>query len=57
VGSLKQLEEERIRYLLIEKNVSLRDAARILGIGRTTLWRKMKTFGISKEITGRKFEA
>jgi transcriptional regulator with PAS, ATPase and Fis domain len=56
-GSLKQLEGERIRYLLIEKNVSLGDAARILGIGRTTLWRKMKSLGISKELTGRKFEA
>jgi transcriptional regulator with PAS, ATPase and Fis domain len=56
-GSLKQLEEERIRHLLVEKNVSLGDAARILGIGRTTLWRKMKSLGISREVTGSKFEA
>jgi transcriptional regulator with PAS, ATPase and Fis domain len=47
-NSLKQLEAERISELLIDRNIKLSDAAKILGIGRTTLWRKMREFGISR---------
>ncbi|KAF5431799.1 two-component system, NtrC family, response regulator HydG, partial [Candidatus Methanophagaceae archaeon] len=47
--SLKQLEAERISDLLINKKMKLSEAARVLGIGRTTLWRKMREFGISRD--------
>jgi len=47
--SLKQLEEERISDLLINKKMKLSEAAKVLGIGRTTLWRKMREFGISRD--------
>jgi len=46
--SLKELESERIRDLIVNKNKSLAQTAQILGIGRTTLWRKMREFGISR---------
>jgi transcriptional regulator with PAS, ATPase and Fis domain len=48
-SSLKQLEAEHITDLLINKQIKLSEAAKILGIGRTTLWRKMREFGISKD--------
>jgi len=48
-SSLKELEAERISDLLIDKKINLSEAAKILGIGRTTLWRKMREFGISRE--------
>jgi transcriptional regulator with PAS, ATPase and Fis domain len=48
-SSLKQLEAERISDLLINKQIKLSEAAKILGIGRTTLWRKMREFGISRD--------
>jgi transcriptional regulator with PAS, ATPase and Fis domain len=47
--SLKQMEAERIRDLIIKRKISLSETAHILGIGRTTLWRKMREFGISKD--------
>ena len=46
--TIKQIESERIRELLIDKKMTLADAARLLGIGRTTLWRKMKSYGIRR---------
>jgi transcriptional regulator with PAS, ATPase and Fis domain len=49
VESLKELEEARIRDLLVNKNITLSESAKILGIGRTTLWRKMKEYGINKQ--------
>jgi len=49
VQSLKQNEVERIKDLIINKNLSLTESARLLGIGRTTLWRKMREFGISRD--------
>jgi transcriptional regulator with PAS, ATPase and Fis domain len=49
IKSLRQNEVEQIRDLIINKNLSLTESAHILGIGRTTLWRKMRKFGISKD--------
>jgi len=51
VASLKDLEAARIRDLLVTKNITLSESARILGIGRTTLWRKMREYGINKKAT------
>jgi transcriptional regulator with PAS, ATPase and Fis domain len=48
-SSLKQLEAKRIRDLLINKKMKLSESAKVLGIGRTTLWRKMRKLGISRD--------
>jgi transcriptional regulator with PAS, ATPase and Fis domain len=56
VQSLKQNEAERIKDLIIHKNLGLTECARILGIGRTTLWRKMREYGISKDQTDESIE-
>ena len=45
--SLAELERRHIQGLL-EKKSDLGTVAKILGIGRTTLWRKMKEYGIRK---------
>jgi transcriptional regulator with PAS, ATPase and Fis domain len=45
--TMKQIEAARLSDLLLNKRTSLSETARILGIGRTTLWRKMKVYGIS----------
>lgn len=48
-GTLKQFEAERIKDLLIKKQLNMSEVAQILGIGRTTLWRKMKEYRIYRE--------
>jgi two-component system response regulator HydG len=45
--SLSELERRHIQSLL-QKKSDLGTVARILGIGRTTLWRKMKEYGLRK---------
>jgi two-component system, NtrC family, response regulator HydG len=45
--SLGELERRHIEGLL-EKKSDLGTVAKILGIGRTTLWRKMKEYGLRK---------
>jgi transcriptional regulator with PAS, ATPase and Fis domain len=47
-GSLKEIEERHIRDLLDAENQNYARVAELLGIGRTTLWRKMKEYGISR---------
>lgn len=44
----ERLEAEKIRALLQQHPNSRPDAARALGISRTTLWRKMKKYGIAE---------
>jgi transcriptional regulator with PAS, ATPase and Fis domain len=44
----ERLEVEKIRALLQRYPTSRPDAARALGISRTTLWRKMKKYGITE---------
>lgn len=45
--SLGELERQHIQALL-ERKSDLGTVAKILGIGRTTLWRKMKEYGLRK---------
>jgi transcriptional regulator of acetoin/glycerol metabolism len=45
--SLGELERRHIQALL-ERKADLGTVAKILGIGRTTLWRKMKEYGLRK---------
>jgi DNA-binding NtrC family response regulator len=47
-GSVERLEREFLRRVLVENGWRLADAARQLELSRTTLWRKMKRFGIDK---------
>jgi len=44
--SLDEIEEEHIRLMLKKNKYNYSSAAKTLGIGRTTLWRKMKKYGI-----------
>jgi DNA-binding NtrC family response regulator len=46
--SLSELERRHIQALLEKKSSDLGTVAKILGIGRTTLWRKMKEYGLEK---------
>ncbi|MFH1144679.1 MAG: helix-turn-helix domain-containing protein, partial [Candidatus Eisenbacteria bacterium] len=45
--SLAQVEDLHIRRVISDVGGNLSQAARVLGISRTTLWRKMKRYGIS----------
>lgn len=44
--SLDEIEEEHIRLMLRKNKYNYTSVAETLGIGRTTLWRKMKKYGI-----------
>ena len=46
--TLEKVEQEYIREVLLKHNFNYSKVADILGIGRTTLWRKMKKYGIEK---------
>ena len=45
--SLEEIEEEHIRLMLRKNRYNYNSVAETLGIGRTTLWRKMKKYGIA----------
>jgi len=45
--TLKDLEKQHIAALLNEHNWNYDLVTKILGIGRTTLWRKMKEYEIA----------
>ena len=45
--SLAEVEEAHIRRVIRDSDGNLSHAARVLGISRTTLWRKMRRFKIS----------
>jgi DNA-binding NtrC family response regulator len=44
--SVKCMEKTRIMKALAETSGKKQDAARLLGIGRKALWKKMKDYGI-----------
>lgn len=44
-GTLAEVERSAIRATLKQTDGRLSEAARILGISRTTLWRKLKRYG------------
>ena len=44
--TLAELEKQHIRHVLSKTN-SLQEAATILGIDQTTLWRKRRQYGLS----------
>jgi DNA-binding NtrC family response regulator len=45
---LEDLEAETIRFALIHYRGQMSEIARRLGIGRSTLYRKMKEYGLSE---------
>jgi two-component system, NtrC family, response regulator AtoC len=47
-GTLADLERDQILRTIERVHGNLAEAARALGIGRTTLWRKMREYGIGK---------
>jgi transcriptional regulator with PAS, ATPase and Fis domain len=46
--SLKEMEAAHIRELLEKEKMNYNRVAQVLGISRTTLWRKMKEYAISR---------
>jgi DNA-binding NtrC family response regulator len=49
VGTLNALEEQAIRHALVASGGDRVRAARLLGIGKTTIYRKLKEYGIDIE--------
>lgn len=49
VGSLRIMERELMLKVLDQSNWRYKEAAKILGVSRTTLWRKLKDFKIDKD--------
>jgi len=47
-GTLEEREREYIRQVLTSTRHNLGEAARILALPRTTLWRKLKKYGLSR---------
>jgi transcriptional regulator of acetoin/glycerol metabolism len=45
---LADVERAHVLHVLERCGGSQQDAARLLGIGRTTLWRKLKSWGIAE---------
>lgn len=48
IKTLEEVEEEYITRLLQEFEGNYAEVAELLGIGRTTLWRKMKKYGLGE---------
>jgi DNA-binding NtrC family response regulator len=48
-STLEEAEREHIRKVLSFTNHHLAESARILALPRTTLWRKLKKYGLSKD--------
>ena len=48
-GSLNEIEEQVIRESYQRYRGDISTMLQALGIGRTTLWRKLKRYGLSKE--------
>ncbi|HUX08192.1 MAG TPA: sigma-54 dependent transcriptional regulator [Acidobacteriota bacterium] len=46
LGSIEDMEVEHIRQVLRRSNGNIQQAAKTLGIARSSLWRKMKKYGI-----------
>ena len=53
VRRLESLEEETIRFALSHYRGQMSEMARKLGIGRSTLYRKMKDYGLDEEVAER----
>ncbi|MGN2392661.1 helix-turn-helix domain-containing protein [Pelomicrobium sp. G1] len=51
--TLDEHEKQLITDTIARCQGNLGEAAKILNIGRTTLWRKMREYGIGKKLNGR----
>ncbi|MFW6054897.1 MAG: sigma-54-dependent transcriptional regulator [Thermodesulfobacteriota bacterium] len=47
--SLREIEKEHISYILEQTNWNIKKSAEILGIDRSTLYHKLKRYGLSKK--------
>jgi DNA-binding NtrC family response regulator len=52
MGSMKELERKAIKDALRASNGNISKAARTLGLGRTTLYRKISAFGLETQRNG-----
>ena len=52
VRRLEWLEEKAIRFALTHYRGQMSEMARKLGIGRSTLYRKMKEYGLAEDAAG-----